>query len=472
MAENIDIYNNPDVLYDSYLEPEFDPFAQQVLASTAITSINGITGPTVTFTGGVSGFSFVPSGTSITLLSPLTTKGDLYTWSTVGIRLPVGANGEVLSADSTQTTGLKWITNAVGTVTSVSVVSANGFAGTVATATTTPAITLSTTITGVLKGDGTAISAAASADIISTLGYTPTNAAIVPSTTPTAGQILVGNAGGTAYAPVSVSGDATLASTGALTLASVIVAGGPTGSATVTPIITYDAKGRLTTVTSATITPAVGSITGLGTGVATALGVNVGTAGAFVVNGGALGTPSTGTVTNLTGTASININGTVGATTPTTGSFTTVTASGLVTVSNGTAAAPSIGFASETNNGIYRPGANNFGIAISGAVKAQWDLNHFFTNDLVFDIANADLKLSRVDTNTLQLTNLAASGLRTLKVLNINVGNVAALVTSSVAMNNGAGAGLGTLTNAPAAGNPTKWIPVDDNGTTRYIPAW
>ncbi len=47
-----------------------------------------------------------------------------------------------------------------GTVTSVSVVSANGFAGTVATATTTPAITLSTTITGILKGNGTAISSA------------------------------------------------------------------------------------------------------------------------------------------------------------------------------------------------------------------------------------------------------------------------------------------------------------------------
>ena len=43
-------------------------------------------------------------------------------------------------------------------------------------------------------------------------------------------------------------------------------------------------------------------------------------------NGGPLGTPSSGTVTNLTGTASININGTVGATTPTTGNFTTVTA--------------------------------------------------------------------------------------------------------------------------------------------------
>lgn len=47
-----------------------------------------------------------------------------------------------------------------GTVTSVSVVTANGFAGTVATATTTPAITISTTITGILKGNGTTISAA------------------------------------------------------------------------------------------------------------------------------------------------------------------------------------------------------------------------------------------------------------------------------------------------------------------------
>ena len=47
-----------------------------------------------------------------------------------------------------------------GTVQSVSVVSANGLAGTVANATTTPAITLSTSVTGVLKGNGTAISAA------------------------------------------------------------------------------------------------------------------------------------------------------------------------------------------------------------------------------------------------------------------------------------------------------------------------
>lgn len=43
---------------------------------------------------------------------------------------------------------------------SISVVTANGLAGTVATPTTTPAITLTTTVTGMLKGNGTAISAA------------------------------------------------------------------------------------------------------------------------------------------------------------------------------------------------------------------------------------------------------------------------------------------------------------------------
>lgn len=62
--------------------------------------------------------------------------------------------------------------------------------------------------------------------------------------------------------------------------------------------------------------------TATGTGVIAALGFNVGSAGAVVTNGGALGTPASGTVTNLTGTASININGTVGATTPNVGTFT------------------------------------------------------------------------------------------------------------------------------------------------------
>lgn len=62
-----------------------------------------------------------------------------------------------------------------GTVTTISVVSANGFAGTVANATTTPAITLTTTITGLLKGNGISISAAvAGTDFQSPISLTTT----------------------------------------------------------------------------------------------------------------------------------------------------------------------------------------------------------------------------------------------------------------------------------------------------------
>ena len=82
-----------------------------------------------------------------------------------------------------------------------------------------------------------------------------------------------------------------ISSAGAVTVAgvAVLVNGGALG----TP-----SSGTLTNVTGLPIST---GLTGTGTGVLTALAVNVGTAGSFVVNGGAFGTPSSGTLTNATG---------------------------------------------------------------------------------------------------------------------------------------------------------------------------
>ena len=58
--------------------------------------------------------------------SPLTTKGDIYTYSTADARLGVGANNTVLTADSSTATGLKWATPSSGSMTLLSTTSLAG----------------------------------------------------------------------------------------------------------------------------------------------------------------------------------------------------------------------------------------------------------------------------------------------------------------------------------------------------------
>jgi len=266
-----------------------------------------------------------------------------------------------------------------GTVTSVSVVSANGFTGSVANATTTPAITLTTSITGILKGNGTAVSAVTIGSGLSfdgtTLSATGGGTGTVTSVSGVADRTTI-----TGVATVNPTVDIAATYVGQNTITTLGTIGTGTWNATaialnkitaltVNRAVVSDGSGFISAAT--TTATEIGYVNGVtsaiqtqingkqatitfGTGVQTALGVNVGTAGSVVVNGGALGTPSSGTVTNLTGTASININGTVGATTPSTGVFTTLVAGSTTSLLLGTAgsAVGNIGFRNATSGTI------------------------------------------------------------------------------------------------------------------------
>jgi hypothetical protein len=132
--------------------------ANGVSASVA----NATTTPAFTFTLlGITPTSVAATGTvGGSNLSGTNTGDQVNVSGTAGTITGVIAEAQVtglVSALSVLSAGVA----AAGTVTSVSVATANGFAGTVATPGTTPAITVKTTITGLLKGNGTAIAAAA-----------------------------------------------------------------------------------------------------------------------------------------------------------------------------------------------------------------------------------------------------------------------------------------------------------------------
>jgi hypothetical protein len=131
-----------------------------------------------------------------------------------------------------------------------------------------------------------------SSDVTTALTFTPADASAIT-------DAAHGGTGQSSYAVgdlIQASASTTLSKLAAVATGNVLLSGGVT---------TVSAWGKvgLTTHVTGTLPVANGGtgITSLGTGVATALGVNVGSAGAFVTFNGALGTPSSGTLTNATG---------------------------------------------------------------------------------------------------------------------------------------------------------------------------
>ena len=339
---------NGDIQYNNAGAFGGDPaFTTNGAGNVSLVSLTASTFLNIGATGGATGDLNLFGGTSgkISIL-PQAVAG------TYNFNLPItpGTAGQVLTSQGGGAAAMTWSTATSGTVTSVSVVSANGFAGTVATATTTPAITLSTTITApVLAGNGTAITAATT---------TGTGSTVVLATSPTLVTPVIGAATGTS---LNLSGNLTAGSitdsglttlglvqndtsgnftsrtytqvTASLnlftaTLQGLVPASGggtttflradgtfaaPSGTGTVTTVSVVSANGFAGTVANPTTTPAITLSTTLttpviaGNGTALVAATTTGTGSTVVLNTSptlvtpALGTPSAVVLTNATG---------------------------------------------------------------------------------------------------------------------------------------------------------------------------
>jgi hypothetical protein len=264
---------------------------------------------------------------------------------------PTGATANL--QDCTLGAGLSFTGSALtasgsgGTVTSASIVSANGFAGTTATSGTTPAHTITTTVTGLVKGNGTALSAAtAGTDYLSPFPSQTANSfysapngaagvpgfrAIVAADIPTLNQNTTGTA-------ASVTGSNVVANSNLATMVNATIKCRNTAGAGSPEDCT---AAQVSALTNATDAPVFANVTAKPTTVA-GYGISDAVTPTTMNNNtlpASHTTLASSSTTTLGATTATSINATpLGATTASTVAATTLTASGAVTLSPASAA--------------------------------------------------------------------------------------------------------------------------------------
>lgn len=342
-----------------------------------------------------------------------------------------GLPGQVLTSDGAGEPYWQTISG-TGTVTDVSVVTANGFAGTVANPNTTPAITVSTTVTGVVKGNGTALSAAVAGTdyvapgVITGSGLTMATSRLLGRTTASSGaveEITVGTG-------LSLSGGS-------------LVNSAPDQVVSFTSGTGISVSGTYPAFTITNTAPdQIVSLTGAGTTVVT------GTYPNFTITSN---DQYTGTVTSVAasgGTTGLSFTGS-----PITTSGTLTLGGTLVVANGGTGATTAAG--ARTNLGAAASGANSDITSLSG-ITGGIATPDYIDFDTTAAPARATGRLWWDNTDSIQTLNLGMAGSNaTMQIgeeMYFRVKASSAITEGQVVMFTGTVGASGALTAAPATG--------------------
>lgn len=452
------------------------------------------------------GTSANPGWTDATYPVSIVNKGILYGSGTDAV-------GQIV-APSVADTFLKWDGSTFtwaaagggggGTVTNVSIVNANGFNGSVANATTTPQITLTTTASGVLKGSSGSLSAATAAvdfvapGSITTSGLTMSTSTLLGRTTGGVGsieEITIGSGLSLSAGVLSASGG------GSGTVSTGVqygVAYYPNAGTTVDDITPPSTNGGWFLYSNVTASAAVApewiASTGSGNVVRatspTLATPNIGAATATSVNGLTINT-TTGTLTLANGSTlatagafstTLTATGATNVTLPTTGTLATL--AGIETFSNKTILEPKIGDTAGTGHAHFRKAAGSSPAGITNyatlffqeqagnkRMSVIFDTDAFqsellfaaTTSTKTYTFPNASGTVALID-STQTLTIPASGGTSGDIALGVSGGGTVSLLAPATLT----GAGIYTLPNAYPTG-ASQYLTATTGGVMSWV---